>query len=63
MGFAPTVREGYREGFPVIKYSDGHDNREPSLISIKRRVDNTETVYDIPDTGIEQVLVRELDLK
>ena len=63
MGFAPTVGEGYRKGFPVTKDSDSHDDREPRLISIKYRVDNTETAYDIAGTSIEQVLVREPDLK
>ena len=63
MGFAPIVGEDYRKGFPVIKYSDSHDNREPRLIGIKRRVDNIDIVYDISGIDIEQVLVRELDLK
>ena len=63
MGFAPTVGEGYREGFSVAKYSDSDDNREPRFISVKRRVDNAESACDIAGTGIEQVLIREPDLK
>ena len=53
MRFAPIVGEGYREGFPVIEYPDGYDDREPRLISIERYVDNIEIVYDIAGTDIE----------
>ena len=63
MRFAPTVGEGYREDFSVVKYSNSHDDRKSRLIGIKCRVDNAETAYDIAGTGIDQVLMREPNLK